>query len=135
MQRPPRSREDLTAVRGVDGRLRDGTAKDLLGAVETGLELRPAELRVPESDRIDRSLAPAVTVIGAWLSQRASELDLDPALLATRAELTQLLQDRPSRLATGWRAELVGAPLQRLLRGEASLVLRDGGRRIELRDL
>jgi len=72
--------------------------------------------------------------LGAWLAQRASELDLDPALLATRAELTQMLQDRPSRLATGWRTDLVGEPLQRLLRGDAALVLRDGGRRIELQD-
>jgi len=45
------------------------------------------------------------------------------------------LQHRPSRLATGWRAELVGAPLQRLLNGSTSLVLRDGGRRLELRDV
>jgi hypothetical protein len=45
-----------------------------------------------------------------------------------------MLQDRPSRLATGWRTELVGEPLRRLLRGEAALVLRDGGRRIELHD-
>ncbi len=42
---------------------------------------------MPESDHIDRALAPAVTVIGAWLAQRASELDLDPAVLATRADL------------------------------------------------
>ena len=122
------------ASAGIDGRLRDSTANDLLDAVAAGLELPASELRLPESDRIDRSLAPAVTVLGAWLAQRASELDLDPALLATRAELTQMLQDRPSRLATGWRADLVGEPLQRLLRGEAALVLRDGGRRIELRD-
>lgn len=134
VQRPPRNRDDLTGIRGIDGRLRDSTAHDLLAAVDAGLELSASELRLPESDRIDRSLAPAVTVLGAWLSQRASELDLDPALLATRAELTQMLQDRPSRLASGWRAELVGEPLQRLLRGEAALVLRDGGRRIELQD-
>jgi ribonuclease D len=134
VQRPPRSREDLAGIRGIDGRLREHTANDLLGAVTEGLELATSELRLPESDRIDRSLAPAVTVLGAWLAQRASELDLDPSLLATRAELTQMLQDRPSRLATGWRADLVGEPLQRLLRGEAALVLRDGGRRIELQD-
>ncbi len=73
-------------------------------------------------------------MLGAWLAQRASELDLDPALLGTRAEMTQLLQGEPSRLGTGWRDELVGAPLRRLLAGEASLVLCDGGRRIELRD-
>jgi ribonuclease D len=134
VQRPPRSREDLAGIRGIDGRLRDNTAKELIAAVNAGMELPSSELRLPESDRIDRSLAPAVTVLGAWLAQRASELDLDPALLATRAELTQMLQDRPSRLATGWRADLVGEPLRRLLQGDAALVLRDGGRRLELRD-
>jgi ribonuclease D len=134
VQRPPHTRDDLASIRGLDGRMRDGTASDLLNAVAAGLSLPASEIQMPESDKIDRSLAPAVTVIGAWLAQRASELDLDPALLATRAELTQLLQNRPSRLATGWRTDLVGAPLQRLLDGHASLVLRDGGRRIELRD-
>jgi ribonuclease D len=134
VQRPPRTRDDLTGIRGIDGRLRDNTANDLLAAITAGTELPSSELRLPETDKIDRSLAPAVTVLGAWLSQRASELDLDPALLATRAELTQMLQNRPSRLATGWRSDLVGEPLQRLLRGEAALVLRDGGRRIELQD-
>jgi ribonuclease D len=134
VQRPPRGRDDLVGIRGIDGRLRDHTAKDLLDAVAAGIELPSSELLLPESDRIDRSLAPAVTVLGAWLAQRASELDLDPSLLATRAELTQMLQDRPSRLATGWRADLVGEPLQRLLHGDAALRMRDGGRRIELED-
>jgi hypothetical protein len=55
--------------------------------------------------------------------------------LATRADLNQLFHGAPSRLATGWRAELVGAPIQRLLAGESTIVLRDGGRRVELRDL
>jgi ribonuclease D len=135
VQRPPRTRDDLTGIRGIDGRMRENTAGEILRAIEAGLALPASELRLPESDRIDRSLAPAVTVLGAWLAQRASELDLDPALLATRADLTALLHDRPSRLAKGWREELVGEPLQRLLHGEATLVLRDSGRRIELREL
>jgi ribonuclease D len=134
VQRPPRTREDLTGIRGIDGRLRDSTASEILGAIDTGLRLPAAELRLPEPDRIDRSLAPAVTVLGAWLAQRASELDLDPSLLATRADLTALLHDRPSRLGKGWRAELVGEQLQKLLRGEGAIMMRDGGRRIELHE-
>ena len=135
VSRPPHNREELTAIRGVDGRsLREGTTDALLAAVQAGLALDPASVAMPESDHIDRALAPAVTVIGAWLAQRASELDLDPAVLATRAALTQLLHGAPSRIATGWRADLVGAPIQRLLAGEATIVLRDGGRRVELRD-
>ena len=136
VQRPPRSREELSGIRGVDTRsTKDGTADAILDAVKTGLTLDPPALRLPEPDRIDRSLTPAVTVLGAWLSQRASELDLDPAVLATRADLAQMLQGNPSRLANGWRAEMVGEPLRRLLAGRATLVLADGGRRIELRDL
>jgi ribonuclease D len=135
VSRPPRNREELLAIRGVDGRsLREGTTDALLAAIEAGLALDPATVKMPESDHIDRALAPAVTVIGAWLAQRASELDLDPAVLATRADLTQLLHGAPSRISTGWRHDLVGAPIQRLLAGESTIVLRDGGRRVELRD-
>ena len=135
VSRPPRTRDELNSIRGVDGRsLRDGATDALLEAVTSGLALEPGSVAMPESDHIDRALAPAVTVIGAWLSQRASELDLDPAVLATRADLTQLLHGAPSRIATGWRADLVGAPIQRLLEGKATIVLRDGGRRVELRD-
>jgi ribonuclease D len=135
VSRPPRTREELNAIRGVDGRsLRDGATDALLEAVTAGLALEPSSVAMPESDHVDRALAPAVTVIGAWLAQRASELDLDPAVLATRADLTQLLHGAPSRIATGWRADLVGAPIKRLLEGKATIVLRDGGRRVELRD-
>jgi len=134
VQRPPRSRDELDSIRGIDGRFRGANADALLDAVAAGLALEPAELRIARTEHVDRSLAPAVTVIGAWLAQRAAELELDPALLGTRAELAQLLQGEPSRIATGWRDELVGAPLQRLLHGDAVLALKDGGRRIELRD-
>jgi ribonuclease D len=133
VHRPPHNRDELAAIRGIDGRMRDNQANELLEAVRTGLSLDPGALRLPEPERVDRSLGPAVTVIGAWLAQRASELDLDPALLATRAELARLLQGEDSRLSTGWRAELVGEPIRRLLSGDAVLALKDGGRRIELR--
>jgi ribonuclease D len=133
VHRPPHTVEELDAIRGIDVRsLRDRAAEEILAAVERGAALRTPALRLPETDHIDRSLAPAVTVIGAWLAQRAAELHLDPAVLATRADLTRLVQGDDSRLAHGWRADLVGAPLQRLLRGDAVLALVDGGRRIEL---
>jgi ribonuclease D len=135
VSRPPRNREELSGIRGVDGRAtKEGTVEEVLSAIERGVNLPADQLQIPEPERVDRSLAPAVTIIGAWLAQRASELDLDPAVLATRADLTQLLQGQPSRLASGWRAELVGEKLQHLLHGDAHIVLADGGRRIVLRD-
>ena len=133
VQRAPTTREDLMAVRGLDGRhVRDGTASAILAAVETGIALSSNELRLPETDASDRSLAPAVTVIGAWITQRAAELELEPSLLATRADLTALIVSGGGRLATGWRREQIGEPIRRLLAGEAAIILEQGGRRIAL---
>jgi ribonuclease D len=133
VQRAPRTRDELSAIRGIEGRhLRNGAADEILRAVEVGAALEGPELRLPESDRVDRSLQPAVTVVGAWLAQRADELKLDPAVLATRADITRFLDDGSGRLASGWRADLVGAPLQTLLRGESSITLTSGGRRLTL---
>lgn len=134
VQRPPKSRADLQSVRGIDGKVRDQQADELLAAVAQGLALTTADLRLPENEKVDRTLGPAVTVIGAWLAERAAELDLEPAVLATRADLSRLVQGAPCRLSEGWRAELVGEPIRRLLTGDAVLALADGGRRIELRD-
>jgi ribonuclease D len=135
VHRPPRTRDELAGIRGVDARsTRDGTVEAILEAVRSGLELPSGALRVPEPDRIDRSLAPAVAVLAAWLTQRATELELDPAVLATRADLTQMLQGNPSRLASGWRTAMVGEPLRRLVSGRAVLALADGGRRLEFRE-
>jgi ribonuclease D len=135
VQRAPRSIDELKSIRGIEGRhLRDGTAREILDAVAAGLALPPADLRLPETDRFDRSLQPAVTVAGAWLAQRADELRLDPSVLATRADIAQFLDDRTGRLASGWRADLVGEPLQRLLSGRATIALANGGRRLRLED-
>jgi ribonuclease D len=70
----------------------------------------------------------------AWLSQRASELDLESSLLATRADLNALLSAGTGRLASGWRLETIGEPIRRLLSGESAIALEKGGRRIALTD-
>lgn len=135
VQRPPRDREELAAVRGLDGRhLRSGAAGEILAAVAEGLALEPEQLRIPVSEPGDRTLAPAVTIVGAWLAQRAAELDLDPALLATRADVTAMVFDGHGRLSTGWRAELVGDEVRRLVAGEAVVTLASGGRRLALEE-
>jgi ribonuclease D len=133
VHRAPRTRDDLSGIRGMEGRhLRDGAAAEILRAVEVGSELEPDRLRLPATERVDRSLQPAVTVVSAWLAQRADELRLDPTVLATRADVALFLERGEGRLASGWRADLVGQPLRRLLSGEATIALANGGRRLKL---
>ena len=52
--------------------------------------------------------------------QIADDLDFDQGLLATRADIAQLLCGEPSRLDTGWRRTIVGDPLRRLIAGEVA---------------
>ncbi|MDP9403034.1 MAG: HRDC domain-containing protein [Actinomycetota bacterium] len=123
-QRPPRSREELVAVRGLDGRnLKGNLAAEVMAAVARGKELAEAELmRPPSEEQLERTLRPAVTLVSAWVGQLAADLEIDAALLANRADLQAYLRHDPdARLATGWRHELVGEPVGRLVEGKAAL--------------
>ena len=122
-QRPPTSREELLRTRGVDARHLSGPAGgELLDAVKKGTELAPSALRLPASQPFEHPNRPVVSLASAYAGQRASELQIDPAILATRADLVAFFQERPGgRLASGWRCGLLGASLRRLADGEASL--------------
>ena len=126
--RPPRNRTELTEVRGLEGRSigRDNEA-GLLAAVERGLELPASELRLPPETTVDRDRRPAVALAAAWVGQLAEDLGIDAGLLATRAELSDLLSGRPGRLDDGWRADVVGRPVKALAGGAAALAFDGAG--------
>ncbi len=122
-QHPAHTRDDLRRTRSLDGRhLGGGAAEELLEAVAQGLELAPSELRLPPAHELDQPNRAVTTLATAYVAQRAGDLELDPAILATRADLVDFMQDPPhGRLASGWRNDLVGDGLRRLATGKASL--------------
>ena len=122
-ERPPRARGDLNRVRGLDGRhLKGGAGDELMVAVKAGVELSEDELQVPPREGVDGMFRPAVTLASAWVSQLSHDADLDASLVATRADIESLVRgDRSSRLLTGWRAEVAGEAVRRLLEGDAAL--------------
>jgi len=128
-QRVPTSRDQLSAIRGVDGRHTGGGAADsLLEAVARGTERTapPTSTPVPE---LDRSLRPAVGLVTAWVSQLGRDLEIDPSLLATRSDIEAVLRgDDDARLATGWRSEVMGQPIRDLVEGRAALAFEGDGR-------
>jgi ribonuclease D len=121
-QRPPTTAEDLRETRGVEERhARGTTATELLAAVHAGLA-DPVDLPEPNGDELDRHLRPAVTLVSAWVSQLARDQRIDTALLATRADLVDLLRGDPdARLSHGWRAATVGEDIRHLVEGHAAL--------------
>jgi len=60
--------------------------------------------------------------------QIADELQFDQSLLATRADIAQLVTGEPSRLDRGWRGAIAGDPIRRLLAGDVAAAFEPDGR-------
>jgi ribonuclease D len=131
-QRAPTTTKELKQARGIDERhSRGGMAEEILEAVREGKESDPPP-SPPSADDLDRNLRPAIALISAWVGQLARDERLDTALLATRSDIVAFLrEDEDARLANGWRSELLGDGIRRLVGGEAGLTF-DGQGRLRL---
>ena len=128
-QRPPASEADLQRVRGLDeGKRKGGTARELLEVVAHGVEMPLEQVEVPPSEAVDRSRRAAASLVSAWAAQRARDLEIDAAILATRSDIEVLLMHGGGRLASGWRHDVIGEPIRALAAGEASLAVDGSGR-------
>ena len=134
-QRQPTTERDLGQARGVDERFSRGViAGEILQAVRDGMAAEPPVPR-PGVEDLERELRPAVTLVSAWVSQVARDEHIDTSLLATRNDLVALLRgDADARLTSGWRAELLGSGVRRLVAGNAALTF-DGKGSLKLVDL
>ncbi len=134
-QRQPRSVQELAQARGVDERhTRGAIAKELVEAVAVGLTAE-VDLPAPDGDELDRGMRPAVALVSAWVSEVARQERIDTALLATRHDLTAFLRgDVDARLAGGWRHDLLGDGIRRLVAGGAALTF-DGRGGLRLIDV
>ncbi|MCY3850780.1 MAG: HRDC domain-containing protein [Acidimicrobiaceae bacterium] len=122
-QAMPTNRKALTKIRGVDRGMANGRQGiEVLKRVQEGLESGWRPPRSPKHNTDTRDYRPAVALATAWTAQVARDNELDPALLATRADVEAFLRgDDNPRLAQGWRAQLVGDRIRSLVDGNASL--------------
>jgi len=128
----PHSVGDLSQIRGVESRQVGGqVGQEIVDAVALGRDL---EAKIPhtEHDDVDKEFRPAMSLIAAWISELAREHSVDATLLGTRQDIMDLLRKSAhSRLSTGWRAEIVGRDIEKILSGEAGLSF-DGRGRLRL---
>ena len=104
-----------------------GAAAELSDAVQRGLALAPGDIRLPPEGREARAPPAAVAVCTGLVRQIADDLRFDQGLLATRADITNLLCGEPSRLDVGWRSAIAGDPLRSLMAGEVAAAFRADG--------
>ncbi len=121
-QKHPTTVAELGHARGVDERhSRGALGTEIVAAVKDGLG-RDVALPTSDVDDLDRALRPAVTLVSAWVGEVARTEKIDATLLATRNDLVSLLRGDPAaRLASGWRHELLGDGIRRLVEGRAAL--------------
>ena len=133
-QRRPKAVADLGRIRGVDQRNAKGKVGEaILAAVDAGRG-QSVPSRSGPTYELDRRLRPAVALVTAWVSQLSRDLEIETSMVATRNDIEALLAGDPdARLLQGWRAELVGERIRRLVEGEAALAF-DGNGNLLLED-
>ncbi len=143
-RRHPSSQGELEKIRGVGSSGNSRRAQELLGAIESGRHRPPEEILKgsrPPTPRPDD--APLVALGEALLRTRAREAGLAYELLAARADLQAIVaavrsgaEEADVRTLRGWRRELAGEELLRLLDGGVSLSVSSAGsgRRIAIEE-
>jgi ribonuclease D len=134
-RRKPSSRGELEKIRGVGASGSGRRADDLLAAIERGRERPPDPPPLtprPPAPKPDD--APLVALAEALLRARARDAGLAYELLAARADLQAIVaaaraggEEADVRTLRGWRRELAGAEVLKLLEGGVSLSV-DGAR-------
>jgi len=138
-RRLPRSRGALEEIRGLPQPTLHRRHRELLEAVERG---RSREAGAPPSGAPARDTrdAPLVALAQAVVRERSQEGEVATELVATQAELSELVsalrngEPPKARVAAGWRYELVGHELEELLAGRRSVSVA-GGARLRLEEV
>lgn len=130
-RRVPRSVGDLRRIRGTE-QMGERDAAELVAAAQRGQACPPDDYpKVTRHDRPSAETEGVLDLMYALLRIVSEESGVAPQLIATRDDLHDFaLGKLGARLSAGWRHELVGGTLERLLTGEVGLTVKEG--KIEL---
>jgi len=127
----PRSREDLSRVRGVSRGILDKRFKEITDAVDRGLAVPEADLpKFPRPQRWDRDphFDTKVAALKTVRDDVAAKLDLDPGVLGSRERLEAVARRNPKSVdelrevteLRRWQVEVLGERFVKALRGKSA---------------
>jgi ribonuclease D len=130
-RRQPDSRRGLEEVRGMPSQTFQRWHRELLEAVARGREA-PDAPDLPDVEQGDSGDAPLIALGQALVRQRAIEAKVAVDLVSTQSDIAAVVgalrrnNGEPDvRTLQGWRRELVGDELVKLLRGDCVVRVRD----------
>jgi ribonuclease D len=136
-KRKPSTRQALEQIRGLHPPVIKRRGDAILAAIARGRDAEPID-REEARGRSESGDAPLISLAEALLRARSLEAELAYELIASRAELEQIVgavrrgEPEPDvRTLRGWRSELVGDDLRALLEGERTLSV-GPGRKLQL---
>ena len=129
-RRQPDDRQGLDQIRGLHGRIASRRGPELLDAIARGRDAEPPALDGARPPLNESGDAPLIALAEALIRARALEAGLAYELVATRADLNQVIaaarrgdEEPDVRTLRGWRRDLVGAELLELLDGRHALAV------------
>lgn len=124
----PKTPEDLKRIRGLEERTLKRYGHLLCRTIREAQDLTPPpmELKARSARRTPEEEA-LLDLLTAVVRLRADQHTLNPAVLASRKDLEQLLDEpEESRLLKGWRKAMAGEELMAILQGECQITVVDG---------
>ena len=134
-RKAPRGEQDLGHIRGFHRKEATRSSKEILAAIQRGLEMPEDQIpRLPELD-VYRSPPGVEELLAAYVQVRADELKVEPTVLADRKKIHDFVkcyyQGKSSVeghfLYRGWRKEGIGTLLHSVLKGEQCLTIGEEG--------
>ncbi|MDB4102713.1 ribonuclease D [Acidimicrobiales bacterium] len=127
-QKAPSDPADVGRTRGLERRgVSKRDAAEIVEVIAEAKDMPPPPTQ-PRKASGGPDLRPAVTLIAAWMSQYADDMNLDPAMLGSRSDIEEFVRSGESRLAHGWRHDLAGSAIRSLLAGDAAVAFDGDGR-------
>jgi len=127
-KRMPRTRDDLRSIRGRFDRDRHGD--QVLAAVKQGAGRPHSDWpRFAPAPPQDEALSARIDLVLAYVKGKGIASGVDPALLATRAEMSALVLEgveanpEDHTLLQGWRRQFLGEELLRFMSGDGAITL------------
>lgn len=127
-RRAPKTIDALHQIRGLHGGEIKRNGKAILEAIKRGEALPEKDLPTKKKRGNQRKIGGSLDLLKAFLGQRCEELGIASETIATSSDLERLAKDehrekyaKDHRILNGWRGELVGDDLCKILRGEVNL--------------